>query len=59
MLVQYNQIGDIVRSARLCKFFHYIITAIDTVRIWKDKSHFLRTQISKNEWLENERQSLL
>ena len=41
MLVQYNQISDVVRSTRLCEFFHYIITAIDAVRAGEDESHFL------------------
>lgn len=54
MLMQYNQISDIVRSARLCKFFHYIITAIDTMRIWKDKSHFLDTKLAKTNGLKTD-----
>lgn len=51
VFVQYNQVSDIVRSARLCKFLHHIITAIDAVRVGKDESHFLHivSKISDSE----------
>lgn len=46
VLVKHNQVRDIVRSTRLRKFFHHVVSAIYAMRIWEDKSHFLEERQS-------------
>jgi hypothetical protein len=46
--MKYDEVRDIVGTASLCKVLYYIVSSVNSVRVGKNKAHFLDGQQVNN-----------